>query len=158
MATEPPAARTIEQPELNSSAVDNATHDAAERVDFSDQMSFRNSPDRGIARHLPDEIEVQRNQTSLGAEASCGRRGLAACVAGPITMTSNTSSNDMRLLPDTKRCEYLRQNIFRRRLSGDLAQKPQRIMQRYEHEFLAVSITQSSSRDFNSRCALHNRS
>jgi hypothetical protein len=52
------------------------------------------------------------------------------------------------LLPNTKRCEYLRQNIFRRGIAGDLAQEPQSIVQRREHQLLAVTIAQSSSRDF----------
>ena len=43
---------------------------------------FRDSADRRIARHLSDEIEVQRDQPGFRTESSRGRGGLAARMAG----------------------------------------------------------------------------
>jgi hypothetical protein len=53
--------RTIQQSKLNSRAVNHAAHNAAERVNFADEMAFRDSTDCGITRHLPDEIEIERD-------------------------------------------------------------------------------------------------
>src|SRR6185369_9559977 len=50
--------RAVEQPKLNSGAIDNAAHDAAERVDLAHKMSLSDSANRGIARHLADEVEI----------------------------------------------------------------------------------------------------
>src|SRR6185369_11068532 len=75
------AARSIEQSKLNASTIDDAAHDAAERVDLAHEMSLRNSTNRGIARHLTDEIEIQRNQACFSAESRRGRRRLAARMA-----------------------------------------------------------------------------
>ena len=74
--------RSIEQPKLNAGAINDAAHDAAERVNLAHEMAFRNSANRRIARHLTDQIEIQRNQTGFRAESRRGRRRLAARVAG----------------------------------------------------------------------------
>src|SRR5215211_3502283 len=76
-------ARTVEQTKLNAGAIDDAAHDPAERIDFAHEMSLRDSANRGIARHLADEVQVQSDQAGLGAETRRGRRRLAARVASP---------------------------------------------------------------------------
>jgi hypothetical protein len=76
------SARTIKQSELNSGAIYDAPHNPAERIDLPHQVSFRDSPDSGIAGHLPDQIEVQSDQSGFGAEACGGRRRFTARVAG----------------------------------------------------------------------------
>jgi hypothetical protein len=73
---------TIEQAKLNSGAIDNAAHYSAKRIDLPHEVSFRNSTDGGIAGHLPNEIEVQRDQSGFGAEARRSRRRFTARVAG----------------------------------------------------------------------------
>src|ERR1041384_3829319 len=45
-------------------------------------MPFRNSTNRRVARHLADEIKIQRDQSGFSAETSCGRRGLTTSMAG----------------------------------------------------------------------------
>jgi hypothetical protein len=76
------SARTIEQSKLNSGAIDDAAHNSAERIDLPHQVSFRDSTNSGIAGHLTDEIQVQRNQSGFGAETCSGRRRLTAGMAG----------------------------------------------------------------------------
>src|SRR5690606_25220051 len=66
------------QTKLNSGAVNDAAHYPAKRVDLSHYMALRNSPNRGIARHLPDQVQIERNKRRPGAKARGGRRGLTA--------------------------------------------------------------------------------
>src|SRR6185503_18141213 len=99
------------------------------------------------------DICPTRSRFNVISPVSAPRRAAADAASqpawpAPITITSNLSSNDMRLFPDTERCEDLRQYVFRRRLAGDLAQKPQSIMQRHEHKLFAVTIPQRTSRSF----------
>jgi hypothetical protein len=75
------ATRAIKQTKLNSRAIDNSTHDAAKRVYLSHEMALGDSADRGITRHLPDEIEIQSDQPCLGAEARRSRCGFTAGMA-----------------------------------------------------------------------------
>jgi hypothetical protein len=74
--------RAVEQTKLDSSAVDDATHDAAERVNLADEMTFRDPANRRIARHLADEVEVQSDQPGFRAESRRGRRRLTTRMAG----------------------------------------------------------------------------
>jgi hypothetical protein len=76
------SARAIQQTKLNAGAIDDASHNAAERIDLSNEMPFRDSTNRGVTRHLTDEIEIQCDQSGLSAETSRGRRGLATSMAG----------------------------------------------------------------------------
>src|SRR6185437_9783240 len=45
-------------------------------------MTFRDSPHRGIAGHLCDQVDVQRVERGLQAHACAGNRGLAAGMPG----------------------------------------------------------------------------
>jgi hypothetical protein len=76
------SARTIEQAKLNSGTIDDTSHDPAERIDLSHKVPFRDSADSGIAGHLPDEIEVQSDQSGFRAETGRRRRRFTARVAG----------------------------------------------------------------------------
>jgi hypothetical protein len=71
------SARTIQQAELDTGAVDYAAHNAAERVYLSDNMAFSDPTDSRIARHLPDKIQIDRNKSRLGAQARRRRGRLA---------------------------------------------------------------------------------
>lgn len=53
------AAGSIQQSKLNADGVSDLAHDAAESIDFADQMTLRNASDGGIAGHLRDKIDVQ---------------------------------------------------------------------------------------------------
>jgi hypothetical protein len=49
---------------MNSGSISNPSHDAAQRVDFSDQMPFGYSTNGWVTGHLTDEIQVHRHQGS----------------------------------------------------------------------------------------------
>src|SRR5205085_858478 len=53
-------------------------HDAAEGVNFPDQMAFCNSTEGRIAGHLRDQVNIQRVKRSLQAHARAGDGRLAA--------------------------------------------------------------------------------
>ncbi len=74
--------RTIQQTELNAGAIDDARHDSAERIDFSNEMSFADSADRGIAGHLSDQIQVERQERSVRAQTRSGGRSFTAGMSG----------------------------------------------------------------------------
>ena len=76
------AARSIQQAELDADRVGNLAHDAAERVDFADQMSLGNATHRRIARHLRNQVDVERVERGLQAHARGGHGGLASGMAG----------------------------------------------------------------------------
>jgi hypothetical protein len=59
--------RSVQEPELDTSSVDHATHNSAERIDLSNQMALRDSSDSRIARHLPDQVEIDRDHSGLGS-------------------------------------------------------------------------------------------
>jgi hypothetical protein len=50
---------SIQQTELDSSPIYDATHDPTQGVNLTDQVAFANSTDGGIARHLADEIKIE---------------------------------------------------------------------------------------------------
>src|SRR5689334_3629789 len=111
-------------------------------------MSLRDSANRRIARHLSDQIEIQRNQSSLRTQTRGGRRRLAARMAGANHDYVEYFIKRHDLLTDTKGREDLRQNDFRRSLSGDLTHEPQRVVQRRKHDLFAVLYQQRRSRFF----------
>jgi hypothetical protein len=45
-------------------------------------MAFRDSTDSGITRHLPDEIEIERDQSGLSAKPRRGGRCFTPSVTG----------------------------------------------------------------------------
>ena len=59
-------AAAVEQLELDAGRVDRAAHQAAERVDLADEMAFRRSADRRIARHVRDGAVRQRADRRRG--------------------------------------------------------------------------------------------
>jgi hypothetical protein len=73
--------RPIEQAELDSSSIDNAPHDSAQGVDLTNQMTFADAADRGVAGHLPDEIQVESQQRRVGAEPRSSGRSFTTSVA-----------------------------------------------------------------------------
>src|SRR5205807_909989 len=52
-------AGSVEQAKLDADGIRDFAHDAAERVYFADKMSFGNTSNGGVARHLCDEINVE---------------------------------------------------------------------------------------------------
>jgi len=76
------AARCVQQAELDSDGVGDFAHDAAEGVDFADQMAFGDASDGRVAGHLRDEINVQSVERGLEAHAGAGNGGFASGVSG----------------------------------------------------------------------------
>ena len=72
----------FKQTELDADGVGDFAHDAAEGVDFADQVSLGDSSDRRIARHLGDEIDVQGEERGLQAHAGGGHGGFASGMSG----------------------------------------------------------------------------
>ena len=76
------AARSIQEPKLDTNRVGDFSHDAAEGVDFADEVSLGNATDSGIARHLRDQVDVQRVECGLQPHASGSHGGLAPGMSG----------------------------------------------------------------------------
>ncbi len=76
------AAGGVEEAELDAAGVGDFAHDAAEGVDFPDQMAFRHTAYCRVAGHLCDEVEVEREERRAQAHARGGGGGFAASVAG----------------------------------------------------------------------------
>ena len=55
-------------------------HDASERVNFPNQMTFANSANGRVAGHLADEIQIQRKQGGAGPEPGRRGRGFTPCM------------------------------------------------------------------------------
>ena len=75
-------ARGVEQAELNADGVGDLTHDAAEGVDFADKVSFGDAADGGIAGHLRDQVDIEREQCCLQSHARRGHGSLTAGMSG----------------------------------------------------------------------------
>ena len=76
------AAGGVEEAELDADGVGDAAHDAAEGVDFADEMAFGYSADGGVAGHLGDELALEGEDGGAEAHAGGGGCGFAAGVAG----------------------------------------------------------------------------
>jgi hypothetical protein len=72
----------IEEAELDAYGVGDFAHDSAEGVDFADEMAFGDTSDSGVAGHLRDEVEVEREERGAEAHAGGGHSGFAASMAG----------------------------------------------------------------------------
>jgi hypothetical protein len=57
---------TVKQAELDSRSVDNPAHYAAEGIYLPDNMTFSDTADRRIARHLTDQVKIYRHESRPG--------------------------------------------------------------------------------------------
>ena len=73
---------SVEEAELDSGRIDREAHLAAERVDLADEMALADAADRGIAGHLADMIEVEREHQRARAHPSGSERGFDTGMAG----------------------------------------------------------------------------
>ena len=73
-------------------AVGQLAHDAAQRIDLSDQVPFRNSADRRVARHLRDKINIHGDHRGSQTEPGASSRRLATGMTG-------ADNDDIILLP-----------------------------------------------------------
>jgi len=76
------AAGSVEQAKLDSDGVGDFAHDAAERVDFADEMALGDAANGGVARHLGDQVDIQREERRLQAQASGCHGGFASGMTG----------------------------------------------------------------------------
>src|SRR5580658_2581267 len=71
----------VEQAKLDADRVCDLAHNAAESVDFADQMALGDAADGGVAGHLGDQVEVHGDDRRLEAHARGGHGRFAAGVA-----------------------------------------------------------------------------
>jgi hypothetical protein len=71
----------IQKPKLDSGSIDDAAHDAAERIDLTNDMTFCNASNGGIARHLSDKVKIDRDKRRFTAKARRCRGCLASRMA-----------------------------------------------------------------------------
>jgi hypothetical protein len=72
---------SVEHSELNPREIGCSAHYSAKRIDFAHDGSLGNSPDRWIARHLTDRLEMLSQEQRARSAASRQRRGFDACMA-----------------------------------------------------------------------------
>ena len=83
------ALRGVQGP-MDGRQVSESTHDAAQRIQFEDQLRFARLADGGIARHEPDLVGLGRT-SGPGAERR-GHHGPMPACPPPTTITSNDRS------------------------------------------------------------------
>jgi len=74
--------RPVQHPELNPGGVGVNPHRTAERVNLPDDMTLCQPADRGVARHLPNGIQVLAEQEGLGSKTSRRQSRFNAGVSG----------------------------------------------------------------------------
>ena len=75
------AAGGVEQTELDADGIGDLAHDAAQGVDFADQVALGDAADGRIAAHLGDQVHIHGDEGGLEAHARRGHGGLAAGVS-----------------------------------------------------------------------------
>ena len=71
----------VEDAELDPALVRGNGHDPAQRIHFLDQMALANAPDGRVAAHLPQRLDVVRQQQGLTTHARRRQSGLGAGVS-----------------------------------------------------------------------------
>jgi len=129
----------VEQSKLNGALVGQSAHDAIQRVDFPNQMTLAQAPDRGITGHDTDRRRILGQKRRPHAHArGCGSR-LAACMTPANdddikTLHHSPRLNRLRiesvsretLFPDTEAAENLAQHILRTHKPDNAPERPSR--------------------------------
>ncbi len=71
----------VQGAQLDARLVGGERHRAAERIDLLDQMTFADAADSGIAAHLPEGVDIVREQERAAAHARGRERCLGTGVA-----------------------------------------------------------------------------
>ena len=71
----------VENAELNTRFIGRQCHRATHRIDLFDQMAFADTADGGVTAHLPQCLNVVRQEQGFAAHAGAGQCGLGASVA-----------------------------------------------------------------------------
>ena len=72
----------VEHPALDGGGVGVDPHEAAQGVDFPDDVALGEPPDGRVARHLAEGVEVLREQGDAATEPGRGKGGLDSGVSG----------------------------------------------------------------------------
>jgi hypothetical protein len=75
------ASGTVKKAELDTRAVNDAPHDAAERVNFPYQVTFGDASDGRVTRHLAYHVQTDSNQSRLTPHTCAGRSRLTTGVS-----------------------------------------------------------------------------
>src|SRR5690606_25756574 len=75
------ALRAVEHPEMDPGPIGRLAHDPAEGIDLPDDRSLGDPADGRIATHLPDRLEIRRDQQRRCAYPRRRGRSLRARVA-----------------------------------------------------------------------------
>src|SRR6266536_206128 len=105
----------MQQTKLDSNCIRNFAHDATERVHFADEVAFGDTTDGWVARHLRDEIYVQRVQSCFQAHAGAGDGGLTAGMPG-------SDYHDLELFGELHGTSILQARVGRTLLSDKCVQ------------------------------------
>ena len=76
------ATRSIQEAELDADGVGDFAHDAAEGINFANQVALGDASDGGVAGHLRDEIDVEGVEGGPESHAGAGNGGFASGVPG----------------------------------------------------------------------------
>ena len=82
----------VQETEVDGGLVGDPAHLAAQGVDLLDELALGEPPDRGVAGHERDGVEIDVEQERLAAHPRRGEGRLAARVPPPTTMTSYSRS------------------------------------------------------------------
>src|SRR5438046_84651 len=74
------AATAIEHSELNSSLINYTPHQPSQRINFTDDMTFGDSPDCWITGHLRYEVEIKSDYRGVCTNLRSSMRSFAASV------------------------------------------------------------------------------
>ena len=72
---------SIQAPKLDSSRIGDPAHGAAQCIHLTYDMTFADTPDRWVTRHLPNRFDVVGHQQSAGTATGRGERGLGSGMA-----------------------------------------------------------------------------
>src|SRR6185437_8243192 len=71
----------VQKPELDADGIGELTYDAAERIDFADQMALGNAANRRIAGHLRDQVKVHGDHCGRQTQTRARTRRFATGMA-----------------------------------------------------------------------------
>jgi hypothetical protein len=134
---------SVQDPELDPGFVGDTAHESVERIDFSDDVTFAEASDRGIARHRADRRERMGQQGGLGPSPSGRRGGFTAGMAAAHDDDIETRHPDPLPLfhvkqgsfADAEPGEDITQNIFDVYGAGEPLERKSRNSQVFREQF-----------------------
>jgi len=143
------ASRPVQETKLYACAIDDPAHDSPERVNFADQMTFSDSANGGIARHLSYKIQVKSEKRRSRSEPGCGRCGFTTGVTATYydhIKRLIENHKDFPLIWNANKCRFSfayaecredsSQDLIGCRLTSYFSQTSKCVVKPYEHKFL----------------------